>query len=178
MSCRRGACLLSLNCDEPSNPADGGHALFSNITGLANAVFGWYALFAPTEGSKNTAVGAGALDLNTGNNNTAVGMAALLLNTGGDNTAIGVAALESNRSAAITRPMDGKRSPTTPPAATTRPTVFKRCFATVLAFQKTRSVPSRSLLTRLVPSTRPWAQARSLATLMATGILSLAPRLC
>ena len=55
------------------------------------------ALCTTHDGVNNTAVGAGALDLNNGNNNTAVGTAALLLNTtGGDNTAVGVAALELN----------------------------------------------------------------------------------
>jgi hypothetical protein len=45
----------------------------------------------------NTAVGAGALDLNTGDNNTATGAAALLLNTTGTgNTATGAAALLYN----------------------------------------------------------------------------------
>jgi hypothetical protein len=45
-------------------------------------------------GSFNTGVGAGALDLNTGHNNTAVGAAALLLNTTATgNTAVGTAAL-------------------------------------------------------------------------------------
>ena len=68
-------------------------------TGIANSAFGWYALFADTDGSFNTAVGAGALDLNNGTENTAVGVAALLLNTtGSDNNAVGSTALEFNTS--------------------------------------------------------------------------------
>jgi len=65
-------------------------------TGVANSAFGAFSLFSNTTGSFNTAVGAGALDLNTGNNNTAVGAAALLLNTGTQNTAVGVNALGLN----------------------------------------------------------------------------------
>ena len=45
----------------------------------------------------NTAVGAGALDINTADSNTATGAAALLFNTSGtENTANGTAALENN----------------------------------------------------------------------------------
>jgi len=51
------------------------------------------------DGRYNTAVSAGALDLNTADNNTAVGVAALLLNTTGtNNTANGVGALVYNDS--------------------------------------------------------------------------------
>jgi hypothetical protein len=58
---------------------------------------GYFSLFANTTGSFNTAVGAGALDLNTGDNNTATGAAALLLNTtGSHNTANGAFALFAN----------------------------------------------------------------------------------
>jgi len=54
-------------------------------------------LFSVTTGSFNTAVGAGALDLNTADSNTATGAAALLFNTTGtENTANGTAALEFN----------------------------------------------------------------------------------
>jgi hypothetical protein len=54
-------------------------------------------LFSVTTGSFNTAVGAGALDLNTADSNTATGAAALLFNTTGtENTANGTAALELN----------------------------------------------------------------------------------
>jgi len=53
-------------------------------------------MFSTTTASFNTAVGAGALDLNTGDENTAVGVAALLLNAGTQNTAVGVDALGLN----------------------------------------------------------------------------------
>jgi hypothetical protein len=56
-------------------------------------------LFSVTTGNFNTAVGAGALDLNTADSNTATGAAALLFNTTGtENTANGTAALEFNDS--------------------------------------------------------------------------------
>ena len=35
----------------PFNTADGDHALLSNTTGFGNSAFGWYALFANTDGS-------------------------------------------------------------------------------------------------------------------------------
>jgi hypothetical protein len=77
--------------------AEGQNALQSLSTGIANTGIGWYSLFAADSGSYNTAVGAGALDLNTADNNTAVGVAALLLNTtGSNNTANGVGALVFN----------------------------------------------------------------------------------
>src|SRR5439155_408379 len=58
---------------------------------------GTFSLSSVTTGSFNTAVGAGALDLNTADNNTATGAAALLLNTTGtSNTANGVDALALN----------------------------------------------------------------------------------
>jgi len=54
-------------------------------------------LFSVTAGNFNTALGAGALDLNTADSNTATGAAALLFNTtGAENTANGTAALEFN----------------------------------------------------------------------------------
>ena len=57
-------------------------------------------MFSVTTGSFNTAVGAGALDLNTADSNTATGAAALLFNTTGtENTANGTAALEFNDTA-------------------------------------------------------------------------------
>src|SRR5574338_1401213 len=62
------------------NTADGDHALFNLTTGTGNSAFGWYALFADTDGSFNTGLGAAALALNNGTENTAVGTAALLLN--------------------------------------------------------------------------------------------------
>ena len=79
------------------NTADGTTLFLASAAGIANAAFGWYALFADTDGSYNTAVGAGALDLNNGTQNTAVGVAALLLNaTGNFNNAVGSTALEFN----------------------------------------------------------------------------------
>src|SRR5262245_28641817 len=77
--------------------AEGCKALQSLTTGVANTGIGWYSLFGTGSGSYNTAVGAGALDLNNADNNTAVGVAALLLNTTGtNNTANGVGALVFN----------------------------------------------------------------------------------
>src|SRR5262245_39465784 len=79
--------------------AEGTNALKNLTTGVANTGIGWYSLSATDVGSYNTAVGAGALDLNMADNNTAVGVAALLLNTTGiNNTALGTAALEFNDS--------------------------------------------------------------------------------
>jgi hypothetical protein len=78
------------------NTAEGFKALFSLSTqdGGFNTAIGFYSLAANVNGSFNTGVGAGALDLNTGHNNTAVGAAALLLNTTATgNTAVGTAAL-------------------------------------------------------------------------------------
>jgi hypothetical protein len=66
-------------------------------TGIANSAFGAFAQFSISTGNNNTAVGAGALDLNNADSNTAVGTAALLLNASGhDNTATGTGALENN----------------------------------------------------------------------------------
>ena len=77
--------------------AEGQNALQSLTTGAANTALGAYSLFETSAGSNNTAVGAGALDLNTADSNTAIGTAALLLNTTGtQNTANGTAALEQN----------------------------------------------------------------------------------
>ena len=80
------------------NTAEGFNALFSLSTqdGGFNTAVGFYSLAANVTGSLNTAVGAGALDLNTGHNNTATGAAALLLNTADNNTATGAAALLVN----------------------------------------------------------------------------------
>jgi endosialidase-like protein len=80
--------------------ADGINALLNASAGggTANSAFGWFALFANTDASFNTAVGTGALLSNNGSPNTAVGAAALLFNTTGtDMTAVGVAALEKNQ---------------------------------------------------------------------------------
>ena len=76
--------------------AEGQSALQGLTTGAGNTALGAYSLFSTSTASFNTAVGAGALDLNTGDSNTAVGVAALLLNTGAQNTAVGVDALGLN----------------------------------------------------------------------------------
>jgi hypothetical protein len=86
------------------NTADGTNALKSVTTGIGNAAFGWFSLLNNTDGSFNTAVGAGTLILNVGDQaagdgveNTAVGTVALLFNTtGARNTAVGSTALEIN----------------------------------------------------------------------------------
>jgi hypothetical protein len=85
------------------NTADGQSALAFVTSGIANSAFGAFSQFSITTGNFNTAVGAGALDLNNADSNTAVGAAALLLNTfgagaqtGTENTAVGTAALEIN----------------------------------------------------------------------------------
>lgn len=86
------------------NTAEGQNALKNLTTGVGNSAVGWYSLFSNTDGSYNTAVGAGALVLNLGNQstaegieNTATGAGALLSNTtGGANTASGAFALLSN----------------------------------------------------------------------------------
>ena len=78
------------------NTADGQYALI-NVTGAANAAFGWASLILDTSGSFNTGAGAGALLFNNATANTAVGAAALLFNgDGAENTAVGAAALENN----------------------------------------------------------------------------------
>src|SRR5436190_21215914 len=63
--------------------AEGCNALQFLTIGLGNTGVGSYSLFANSAGSFNTALGAGALDLNTASNNTATGTEALLLNTTG-----------------------------------------------------------------------------------------------
>ena len=86
------------------NTAEGTNALKNLTTGVGNAAVGWYSLFSNTDGSYNTALGAGTLLSNVGNQgtgegieNTAVGVGALLSNTSGsDNTAIGALALFYN----------------------------------------------------------------------------------
>src|SRR5215471_18094636 len=76
--------------------AEGQNALKSLTTGAGNTGVGWSSLFTVTSGNLNTAVGAGALALNTADGNTATGADALLLNTTGiANTANGVFALFS-----------------------------------------------------------------------------------
>ena len=86
------------------NTAEGTNALKNLSTGVGNAAIGWFSLFSNTDGSFNTALGAGTLLFNIGNQstsegveNTAIGATALLFNTtGSDNTAVGVSALLSN----------------------------------------------------------------------------------
>src|SRR5215472_7280716 len=81
-------------CGSNFNTFQGDDALINDVTGLGNAAFGWRALWV-NDGFFNTAIGGGALPLNTtGDSNTAVGAAALLLNTAGNNnTAVGTDAL-------------------------------------------------------------------------------------
>src|SRR4029077_16274549 len=82
----------------------GGGALFHLKDGLGNTALGWSSLSSNTDGSFNTAVGAGTLLFNVGNQstsegvqNTAVGAAALLFNTTGSfNAAFGANALGSS----------------------------------------------------------------------------------
>jgi hypothetical protein len=86
------------------NTAEGTNALKNLSTGVANAAVGWFSLFSNTDGSYNTATGAGTLLFNIGNQNTgeglkntAVGTAALLFNsTGESNTAVGAVSLLNN----------------------------------------------------------------------------------
>jgi trimeric autotransporter adhesin len=67
--------------------------------GQANTGVGWRALFSVGDGNFNTALGAGALVLNTASLNTATGAAAGLLNQDAvNNTAHGAGALEFNLS--------------------------------------------------------------------------------
>ena len=83
--------------------AEGQHALQDLTNGAGNTALGAYSLFSTTTANFNTAVGAGALDLNTGDENTAVGVAALLLNTGTENAGVGVDALGLNTSGGFER---------------------------------------------------------------------------
>jgi trimeric autotransporter adhesin len=77
--------------------AEGTNALRNLTTGAGNTGVGWYSLFSDTDGSFNTATGAGSLLFNTGSSNTAIGTASLLFNIdGSDNTALGAAALLNN----------------------------------------------------------------------------------
>jgi hypothetical protein len=77
--------------------AEGTKALQHLTSGAGNTAVGWYSLFSAKTASFNTALGAGALALNTSDENTATGVAALLLNTSGfQNTATGALALLDN----------------------------------------------------------------------------------
>jgi hypothetical protein len=81
------------------NTAEGDSALknLNTAAGVGNTAVGWLSLFSDVEGGFNTAIGAGALALNTGGSNTGIGAAALILNTGGErNTAVGTAAMVNN----------------------------------------------------------------------------------
>src|SRR4029077_1298383 len=79
------------------NVFQGNDALINNTTGAGNTALGFRSLFANTDGSFSTGVGAGALVLNNGSSNTAVGTVALLLNTSGTwNTAAGTDAMVLN----------------------------------------------------------------------------------
>ena len=81
------------------NTADGQLALLSLTTGIYNSAFGFYAALSIADQSFDTAVGAGALLLDTAGTNTAVGAGALFSNTtGGDNNAVGAFALFTNDS--------------------------------------------------------------------------------
>ncbi|MGB9475232.1 MAG: tail fiber domain-containing protein [Candidatus Udaeobacter sp.] len=80
-----------------SNTADGQLALASITTGIYNSAFGFYAALSLSDASFDTAVGAGALLLDTSGTNTAVGAGALLSNsTGSDNNVCGTFGLFSN----------------------------------------------------------------------------------
>jgi hypothetical protein len=81
------------------NTAEGANALknLNTAAGVGNTAVGWLSLFSDVEGDFNTAIGVGALALNTGGSNTGIGAAALILNTGGErNTAVGTAAMVNN----------------------------------------------------------------------------------
>ncbi len=88
------------------NTSEGFNALNLLTTGQFNTGLGWYSLgFNLTDGNFNTAVGAGALDLNNGTSNTAVGTGAMLLNIVADrNTAVGTDALLFNDFTATSPP--------------------------------------------------------------------------
>lgn len=83
----------------PTNTADGQNAGLSITTGLYNSAFGFDALVLLSDQSFDTAVGAGALLLDTGGTNTAVGAGALFSNSvATDNNAFGTFALFNNDS--------------------------------------------------------------------------------
>src|SRR3989440_3913771 len=80
-----------------SNTADGQLALANVSTGIYNSAFGFYAALSISDASFDTAVGAGALLVDTAGTNTAVGAGALFSNsTGSDNNAVGAFALFNN----------------------------------------------------------------------------------
>ena len=86
-------------CYSNFTTAEGCNALGSLTTGAGNTGVGWYSLFSNATGSFNTGVGVVALALNNADNNTAVGAGALFLNTTGEqNAAVGANALVHNDS--------------------------------------------------------------------------------
>ena len=56
------------------NTAEGQNALFNLTTGVGNTTVGWFSLWSDTDGSYNTAVGAGTLLFNVGNQSTGAGV--------------------------------------------------------------------------------------------------------
>ena len=86
------------------NTAEGSNALKNLTTGVGNAAVGSFSLFSNSDGSFNTALGAGTWLSNVGDQNTgvgiqntAIGALALFSNaTGSQNTASGALALLSN----------------------------------------------------------------------------------
>jgi hypothetical protein len=52
------------------NMAEGQNALFNLTAGVGNTGVGWYSLWSDTDGSYNTAVGAGTLLFDVGNQST------------------------------------------------------------------------------------------------------------
>ncbi len=85
-----------------NNTAFGSHALYSNVAGLLNTAVGAFALNSNTglpngNGEGNVAIGYGVLYQNNGNLNTATGTEAMYSNTsGGGNTASGYQVLYFN----------------------------------------------------------------------------------
>ena len=65
------------------NTAEGDLALASITTGIYNSAFGFYAALSISDQSFDTAIGAGALLLDTAGTNTAVGAGALLVTAPG-----------------------------------------------------------------------------------------------
>ena len=104
-----GASPAPDGCYPNNTTAEGCKAPQSLTTGVGNTAVGWYSLFATTSGNFNTAVGVGALDLNTADNNTAVGAAALLLNTTGTNNTGGSQAVYVNASGKLGAQVSSRR---------------------------------------------------------------------
>ena len=101
------------------NTAESQSAFSALTTGIGNTAIGWRSLFSNTDGSFNTAVGAGTLVLNLGNQANGEGT---------QNTAVGTAALLSNTTGAGNRRLVPLHLYTTPPATTTQRAVVWRCF--------------------------------------------------